>query len=145
MTRKVLSLVMVGLLVACGGGEEAGGEAAADSADAAPSGLEQTMGAASRAAATARIAEMRSHLNVLTAAGGDEIVGMVPQHSAMAATLLTELGAEAPNNPSWAPLSDSIRADLGRMQNMPANELDQMIDAHADRIQRLMQMYEAPR
>jgi hypothetical protein len=145
MTRMVLSLVLVGWLIACGGGEESGGEAAADSAAAAPGGLEQTVGAAGRAAATARIAEMRSHLNVIQAAGGDEIVPMVPEHSSMAATLLTELSADPPSNPGWAPLTDSIRADLGRMQNMPANELDQMIDAHAERITRLMQMYEAPR
>ena len=143
MRRKVLSLLLVGSVVGCGGGEEPGGEAAADSA--APSGIEQTVGAAGRAAATARIAEMRSHLNVITAAGGDEMVPMIPQHQQLVATLLTELSVSAPNNPGWTATADSIRQDLSRMSNMPANELDQLMDPHAERINRLMQLYEAPR
>ena len=143
MRRKVLSLLLVGLVTGCGGGEEPAGEAAADSA--ATGGVEQAVGAAANAAATARIAEMRTHLNVMTAAGGDEMVPMIPQHQQMVATLLTELSASAPNNPGFTATADSIRQDLSRMSNMPANELDQLMDPHAERINRLMQMYEAPR
>jgi hypothetical protein len=145
MSRKVFSVFLVGALVACGGGGDAAEEGGEAGGAEAPSGIEQTVGAAGRAEATLRIAEMRSHLNVLTAAGGDEMVGMIPQHSSMTATLITELSANAPSNPAWTPLADSIRQDLSRMQQMPANELDQIMDPHAERITRLMQMYEAPR
>jgi hypothetical protein len=88
---------------------------------------------------------MRSHLNVITAAGGDEMVPMIPQHQQMVATLLTELSASAPNNPSFSATADSIRQDLSRMTGAPANELDQLMDPHAERIRRLIEMYEAPR
>src|SRR5688572_28402963 len=136
MIHKRLPLVLVSLLIACGGGGDAGeeGAAPADTAAAAPGGAESMIGAAARAQQTVAIAEMRSHLNVIQAAGGDEIPGMVPQHRQMTENLITTLSQGRAANPSWDATVDSLRQDLGRMQGMTAAELEVLIDAHADRL-----------
>ena len=101
------------------------------------------VGAAGRAQRTVAIAEMRSHLNVIQAAGGDEIVAMVPQHRQMGERLITTLSEGRAADPAWTALADSLRQDLSRMQGMTAAELDALMEAHAGRLNRLMSMAEA--
>jgi hypothetical protein len=146
-TTGVARLVLISLLAlgACGGdaGSDAADGGAGDSAaQPAPSGLESTVGAAGRAENTIRIAEMRSHLNVLQAAGGDEMAAMVSEHRQRVENLVSQLGAQHAADARWSALADSIRQDLGRMQGMPALELEVLIDANVERVRRLIEMHE---
>jgi hypothetical protein len=140
-----LLLVSIWALGACGGdaGSDADEGAAADNAaQPAPSGIESTVGAAGRAQNTVMIAEMRSHLNVLQAAGGDEMVAMVSEHRQRVENLISQLDAQHAADARWTALADSVRQDLGRMQGMPALELEVLIDANVDRVRRLIEMHE---
>jgi hypothetical protein len=146
-TRGIAELLLVSLLLVAGCGGEEGSDAATEDMEdsaAAPGGLESTVGAAASAQNTVAIAEMRSHLNVLTAAGGDEMVAMIPQHRERVESLITQLGGtSASSNPAWNPTVDSVRQDLSRMQGMPANELEVLVEQNAGRVTRLMEMYQA--
>jgi hypothetical protein len=147
-TKGITELLLVSLLLfaGCGGegGADAGVEEMPEDAAATPGGAASALGAVDRAQATVAIAEMRSHLNVLTAAGGDEMVAMVPQHRQQVESLITTLsGTGASSNPAWSPTVDSVRQDLTRMQGMPANELEVLVEQNAERVTRLIDMYEA--
>jgi hypothetical protein len=147
-TRGIKETLLTALLVwsACGGeaADDAAMEGAGEDSAAETGGVESMVGAADRAQNTVAVAEMRSHLNVLTAAGGDEMVAMVPQHRQRVESFITQLsGTGASANPAWGPTVDSVRQDLSRMQGMPANELEVLVEGNAERATRLIEMYEA--
>jgi hypothetical protein len=101
------------------------------------------VGALGRAESTLLIAEMRSHLGVLEAAGGDEMVPMIPGHRQRVEALVTQLGTQAGANARWTALADSVRQDLARMPGMTAADLEGLMDPHASRVRRLLTMAES--
>jgi hypothetical protein len=144
MGTAVLLLTSILTLHGCGAGEEGGSaDGAAEDAAAPPPASPSPAGVVDGARATVAIAEMRAHLNVLTAAGGDEMVAMVPQHRERVESLITQLGGVASASPAWGPTADSVRQDLSRMQGLPANELEVLVEANAERLSRLIGIYEA--
>jgi hypothetical protein len=136
-TSRMLMLALLCGLSACGrdaGNEEVngGGEAAAPA------------GAASSAAL---ISDMRSRVNALQAAGGDEIPAMVPEHTRMVHDLLTRMAAErtarGQSGPgAWDATVDSVEQDLVRMQTMSQADLEALMEGHTGRLTRLMDMHE---
>jgi hypothetical protein len=147
-------LGLLGASLACGGGDAGEDGEAADTGAAAPAGGAAApaggAGAAGGAGSSATmITEMRSQLSRLTSAGGDEIPPMVPEHAGRVEVLLAQMQQErqargAMVSAAWDATVDSVRQDLTRMRGLTASELEGMVDAHAERVTRLMDMHTAP-
>jgi hypothetical protein len=110
-------------------------------------GMESMMGAAAGARSSIMMSEMRSHLAILEASGGDEMVAIVPEHRQMLGNMISEMNREMSamdmrGTDAWNATVDSLREDLTRMSEMAAPELETMMDAHAERTRRLMEMHE---
>jgi hypothetical protein len=101
------------------------------------------MGAAGRAQSSVMMSEMRSHLAILEASGGDEMVPLVPEHRQRLESMISQLDDDVGSRgtEAWNATVDSLRQDLQRMPQMAAPGLETMMDGHAERVRRLMEMH----
>jgi hypothetical protein len=147
--RGATALLFFTLVLAACGGDAANDAGEADSA-AGAGGAQSTPSIGSAPAASAAlIAEMRPRLNTLRAAGGDEIPALVPEHTRMVHDLLTAMNAERTASgrtgpAAWDATRDSVEQDLVRMQTMSQAELEELMEGHTGRLERLMDMHSRP-
>jgi hypothetical protein len=87
--------------------------------------------------------EMRSNLGVMEASPGADIAGMVPAHRQRLEALISQMDADvgARATDAWTATRDSLRQDLSRMQGLGAAQLQSMMDGHARRVRRAMEMH----
>ena len=149
---RLMVLGFLGAALACGGGDAGEDGEAADTpaAETPPAGGAAAPSAAGGGTPSATlITEMRGHLSRLEAAGGDEIPPMVPEHANRVEVLISQMEQErqargAMVSAAWDATVDSVRQDLTRMRGLTASDLEGMVDAHAARITRLMDMHTTP-
>ena len=136
-TDACTKALLVALLLALGA---CGGEAD----DPRPGGTLGTMlGASGRAQTSIMMTEMRSNLGVMEASPGSDIAGMVPAHRQRLEALLSQMATDVGTRrtAAWTATRDSLRQDLARMQGLGAAQLQSMMDGHARRIRRMMEMH----
>jgi hypothetical protein len=148
---RLMVLGFLGASLACGGGDAGEGEEAADTGAAGtpPAGGAAPPAAGGGTTSAALITDMRGHLSRLEAAGGDEIPPMVPEHASRVEALIAQMERErqargAMVSAAWDATVDSVRQDLTRMRGLTASDLEGMVDAHAERVTRLMDLHTAP-
>jgi hypothetical protein len=143
-----LTLASVLVLGACKGGEAPAADqrAATPSADSTGgmAGMPGMSGMSGMSGGT--MEAMESHLSVMTGTAADSMPAMLPAHRQMVANMLSEFNREMQQmnmtaDASWNALADSVRADLTRMPEVGTADLKTMMEGHAGRVRRLMEMH----
>jgi hypothetical protein len=146
--RGIAGLFMLALMCTACGGDAGSGEEEGLPEGGAPGGG-QAAAPAGPAASAPLIADMRSRVVTLQAAGGDEIPALVPEHTRMVHDMLTamrtERTARGQSGPAaWDATVDSVEQDLVRMQTMSQADLEALMETHTGRLTRLMDMHSQP-
>jgi len=125
------TLVLVAL-GACGAGEEASeGESAPAAAEPASDPLTD---------------EMTAHLGQMEDMPADSMQAMVPMHRQVVGNMLARMNADMRSmnmgaDAAWNALVDSIRADVVRLPELSAPELEATMPAHLGRVTRLLESH----
>jgi hypothetical protein len=94
------------------------------------------------------MAMMRAHLDSLAGVSPQQMVAMMNAHQSMTSQMLDAMGADmtamhmAPDS-AWSALSDSVRRDLADLPGLSGQALKARMEAHAERMRRLMAMHQA--
>ena len=140
-------LVLALALAACGSDnpKDTAGASAADTAAAQQAGNAgmQGMEGMQGGGMTERI---QGHMRMMEGAGAEQMKAMMPEHRQMAANMIAEFnremkGMNMAGDAAWNATVDSVRQDLVRMPEMPAQELAGYMPAHEGRLNRLMEMH----
>ncbi len=91
---------------------------------------------------------MRAHLDSLAVVSPQFAGAMLSMHDAMASRMLDAMGADMTGmgmkpDPAWTALTDSIRRDLADLPALSGRALEARLNAHIDRMRRLMAMHDA--
>jgi hypothetical protein len=71
---------------------------------------------------------------------------MMPGHERRMSQMMDQMGSEMrqmkmAETPEWSALSDSVRQDLADLPNLKGQALSTRMQAHADRVRRLMEAH----
>jgi hypothetical protein len=94
------------------------------------------------------MAMMRAHMDSIATMSPQQMGAMMAAHQSIASRMLDAMGADmmamhmAPDN-AWSALSDSVRRDLADLPGLSGQALKARMDAHAERMRRLMAMHQA--
>lgn len=91
---------------------------------------------------------MREHMDQMAAVPPDSMQAMMPMHRQMVGNMMARMNREMgqmnmPADSAWTATVDSLRADLTRMPDMDAEELQALMPAHRERVERLISMHES--
>lgn len=149
-TRSMLTLVVVGALTACGGGEEAPEPGTgAEVAEAPAGGMEGMQGMGGMAGMQmggGMMEQMQAHMKAMEGKSGDATVQMMPQHRQMVANMIAQMNREMQDmnmtaDQEWDSTIAAVREDLVRLPEMSAQELESFMPDHRQRILSLMEMH----
>lgn len=150
MRIRILPLVTLLTLSACGTGEQEPEDVAGGTIEEGQMPMEGMPGMAGMGGvrADAMMQEMEAHMAAMAAAGADSMIVLMPQHRQMTANMLAEMNREMREmnmaaDEDWTAVVDSLRQDLTRMPDMGAGEMQSFMPAHNGRIQRMMEMHRA--
>jgi hypothetical protein len=92
--------------------------------------------------------DMGAHLSMMAAMHGDSLMAQLPMHRQMLANMIARMNREMADmdmaaDAAWNATVDSLRADLVRMPDMDAAELEAMMPEHRARAMRLIEMHRA--
>lgn len=93
------------------------------------------------------IPAMRAHLDSMATMSPLELAGAMTAHQDLASRTMDAMGADMramgmqPDS-AWAALSDSLRLDLAEMSGLSGAQLKARMDAHAERLRRIMTRHE---
>ncbi len=90
---------------------------------------------------------MRAHMDSMMRMSPDQRRAMMAQHDAMMSRMMDQMGADMRNmnmtgDAQWNALNDSVKRDLADLPNLQGKAFTQRMQAHADRVTRLMAMHE---
>ena len=91
---------------------------------------------------------MQAHMDSMTRMSPEQMRAMMNAHQSMTSQMLDAMGADmmamhmAPNS-AWSALSDSVRRDLADLPELSGQALKARMEAHAERMRRLMAMHQA--
>ena len=91
---------------------------------------------------------MQAHMDSMTRMSPEQMRAMMAAHQSMASQMMDAMGADmiamhmAPDS-AWSALSDSVRRDLADLPGLSGKALRARMEAHAERMRRLMTMHQA--
>jgi hypothetical protein len=89
---------------------------------------------------------LQQHMEQISAVPADSLVHVMPQHLEKVGAMLDELDPTALGMQSdtvWRATLDSVQTDLGRMRDMRAAELREIMPDHRRRIDRIISMHDS--
>ena len=94
----------------------------------------------------AMMGAMRAHMDSLAGMSPQQMQAMMPAHQALMSQMLDAMGADMrgmkmSGSPVWNALTDSVKQDLAELPNLKGQELSARMQAHTDRVRRLMAMH----
>jgi hypothetical protein len=90
---------------------------------------------------------MQAHMDSMTRMSPEQMRAMMNAHQSMTSQMLDAMGADmmamhmAPDS-AWSALSDSVRRDLADLPGLSGQALQARMEAHAERMRRLMVMHQ---
>lgn len=90
---------------------------------------------------------MQAHMDSMMRMSPDQMHATMAQHDAMMSRMMDGMGADMrgmrmEGDAAWTALNDSVKQDLADLPNLQGKALTQRMQAHADRVKRLMGMHE---
>ena len=91
---------------------------------------------------------MQARMDSIGTMSPQQMAAMMAAHQSMASQMLDAMGADmtamhmAPDS-AWSALSDSVRRDLADLPGLSGQALKARMEAHAERMRRLMAMHQA--
>lgn len=90
---------------------------------------------------------MRAHLDSLPAMPPAQMAAAMAAHQDLASRMMDAMGADMRGmnmkpDSAWAALGDSLRQDLAELPGLSGGALKSRMQAHAERMRRLMTMHE---
>jgi hypothetical protein len=90
---------------------------------------------------------MQAHTDSMMRMKPDQMSAMMPTHERMMSQMMDQMGREMrqmkmAERPEWSALTDSVKQDLAELPNLKGKALSARMQAHADRVRRLMAAHE---
>ncbi|HEY3012520.1 MAG TPA: hypothetical protein VGJ36_07230 [Gemmatimonadales bacterium] len=90
---------------------------------------------------------MRAHMDSMMRMSPQQMQRMMAMHEQMMSRMMDGMGSDMrgmkmAGTPEWTALTDSVKQDLADLPNLKGQELSTRMQAHADRVKRLMAMHE---
>jgi hypothetical protein len=91
---------------------------------------------------------MRAHLDSMMQMSPEQMSRTMAEHERMMSHMMDRMGADMRGmnmggDAAWNALSDSVRADLAELPALSGRELAQRMEAHASRVNRLLDSHDA--
>lgn len=145
-------LGLAGALAACGRGDDtraAGGDSAGMhmGMDSMQMPGMQGGGMGSTGDMMRMMSGLRAHMDSIMRLPPDRMKAMMAAHDRMMAQMMDRMGADMrgmnmAGERDWNALSDSVRQDLAALPQLEGRALSTLMQAHGDRVNRLMSMHE---
>jgi hypothetical protein len=89
---------------------------------------------------------MQGHIDSMAKMRPEQMSGMMARHERMMSQMMDQMGAEMGQmrmtaTPAWSALTDSVRQDLAELPSLKGKALSTRMQAHADRVRRLIAMH----
>jgi hypothetical protein len=89
---------------------------------------------------------MRAHIDSMAKMTPDQMSRVMARHERMMSQMMDQMGGEMrqmrmAETPGWSALADSVRQDLADLPSLNGKELSSRMQAHAERVRRLMGMH----
>jgi hypothetical protein len=87
---------------------------------------------------------MQGHIDSMTRMSPERMSAMIGKHEQLMSQMMDQMGAEmrqmaAPKG--WSALTDSVKQDLAELPGLTGQALSSRMQAHADRVRRLIGMH----
>lgn len=141
--RSVLVLTRMAL-AGCGGGDA--GKPAASGGIGGASSDTTSVGGRMGMAGMNMIPMMREHMDSLTRMAPVQMSQMLATHERMMSQMMVGRDMRGMNmggNAEWTALSDSVRRDLADLPGLEGTALSERMQAHGDRVRRLLAAHES--
>jgi hypothetical protein len=89
---------------------------------------------------------MRAHVDSMAKMTPEQMSRVMARHERMMSQMMDQMGGEMrqmqmPETREWSALADSVRQDLGELPSLSGNALSSRMQAHAQRVRRLIAMH----
>jgi hypothetical protein len=90
---------------------------------------------------------VRAHMDSMMRMSAEQMSGMMAAHDRMMSQMMDRMGADMRSmqmsgDAKWNGLVDSVKADLADLPGLQGKELSARMNAHRDRVRRLIAMHE---
>jgi hypothetical protein len=90
---------------------------------------------------------MQAHTDSMMRMNPEQMSGMMATHERMMSQMMDQMGGEMrqmkmAETPEWRALTDSVKQDLAELPGLKGKALSARMQAHADRVRRLMSAHE---
>jgi hypothetical protein len=136
------------LLAACGGEKGGNQKPAAAPGGIAGMGMDSTRtGGHMGMEGMSMMPAMRAHMDSMVRMSPDHMSSMMAMHDRMMSQMMDRMGADMrgmqmSGNAEWNALTDSVKRDLAELPELKGKELSARMEAHAERVRRLLAMHE---
>jgi len=91
---------------------------------------------------------MRAHMDSMMRMSPEQMSSMMAGHERMMSQMMDRMGADMRGmnmggDTAWNALADSVRADLAELPALSGRELERRMQAHASRVNRLLDSHDA--
>ena len=89
---------------------------------------------------------MRAHTDSMAKMSPEQMTRVMARHERMMSQMMDRMGGEMrqmqmAETPEWSALADSVRQDLAELTSLSGNALSSRMQAHAERVRRLIAMH----
>lgn len=87
---------------------------------------------------------MPAHIDSMTKMSPEQMTRVMARHERMMSQMMDQMGAEMrqmPGTQGWSALTDSVKQDLAELPSLSGNALSSRMQAHADRVRRLIAIH----
>jgi hypothetical protein len=90
---------------------------------------------------------MQAHTDSMMRMSPEQMSGIMASHERMMSQMMDQMGTEMrqmkmAETPEWSALTDSVKQDLAELPSLKGQALSARMQAHADRVRRLMAAHE---
>lgn len=90
---------------------------------------------------------MQAHTDSMMRMNPGQMAGMMTSHERMMSQMMDQMGGEMrqmnmAETPGWSALTDSVKQDLAELPSLKGKALSARMQAHADRVRRLIAAHE---
>jgi hypothetical protein len=115
-----------------------------------PTGMEMDTGGMGRMSGMGNsgiMPMMQAHTDSMMRMNPEQMSGMMASHERMMSQMMDQMGGEMrqmkmAETPEWSALTDSVKQDLADLPNLKGKALSARMQAHADRVRRLISAHE---
>jgi hypothetical protein len=91
--------------------------------------------------------QMRAHMDSMMQMSPQQMQAMMAMHQSMMSQMMDGMGSDMrgmkmTGTPEWTALTDSVKQDLAELPTLKGQALSARMQAHADRVRRLLAMHE---